>query len=883
MFGHWVQGHHAGGSQHTKNNNDNPSTVDTINKEQRTHLARRLEHLYETYMVLFERIRASVKGDRDEILPLVANARYFHVELLEELGRLDRDGVKARVHGLDHDQIRNKLGVCEHHVSDWEFWNACWNSLCRVISRWDYATSRLFIVLPSDLNSWVDSDTSTHQFRLYFICENCKSDGDTGGLPQYVHLSNHPGYKLRRQQEFFQVYGDYVLRVLEMVGYGHSNEAYEIPSLDTFRILWHYDPHITGSRISKDSIELLIDKAIGYLQDLSLPEWKSRPWLTRSQSAAIKSYLDVEEGDNAEGNLHRYINNGQHVYWKCRAHYHRYAKYDPVERLTEYVCSHGGQVNMQQATLNIDLGSAEMAETFRNILFGTSHKFNLSIKLSWAPTRSYVESFFLRIAETGIVVLEIDGITVDIHPQDHVRYMSDLIADGVTQKSNIKLVRLLNYPRPNEQCLYTNKFAIQTSCPPTRSAYDWAEFWSDLIAFGDIVSKTRFSLHCEAAARELRLALVRNGFPEIPNIAVYDEDWHGVFSLMEGAFVEVHSNNMLLPEAVALSKSIRVLTQYLLTDEFDQEFYDTVQANTGLQEINIATHARNILLQIEHISKVRYISAHPLRLTLIDRMDDSYGRDHGRVVVQVDVARLTQETLESFNILQWNCDHVSFPLSDCFASFLDFAMQQRPSSLTSFTLNISALSRTGLSSVQNALRLSRLQHLCIFCSPVVLTRRSSSVTKILDSVPWSTLKSLVLFGSNIDEWIKLWPPNFSPRLLSLAMHGSGSAPLELSHTSVLFLYRLIYLSPLEDVVFENVQPWDKQDWDLITDILDLSLLRTFRVYSGDCVRPVSCVEAVEKDEPEREQVTDRPSWLKRELKKLKQKWLGRLGRFRCFS
>ncbi|KFH74116.1 hypothetical protein MVEG_01329 [Podila verticillata NRRL 6337] len=755
VFSHRVQGRHAVKSQYTQNTNDNPSTIDALDKEQHTHLARRLEHLYETYMVLFERIKASIKCDRDEVLPLVANARYFHVELLEELGRLDRDGVKALVHGLNHDQIRNKLGVCEHHVSDWEFWNACWNSLSRVVSRWDYATSRLFVVLPSDLDSWVDTDPSTHQFRLHFICENCKSDGNSGGLPQYVHLSNHPGYKFRRQQEFFQEYGDYVLRVLEMVEYGHSNVVYEIPSLDTFKILWQCDSGITGSRLCKDSIGPLIDKAIGYLQGLSPPEWKSRPWLTRSQSAAIKSYLDVQEGDNAEGNLHRCINNGQHVYWKCRAHYHRYTKYDPVERLTKYVCSHGGQVNMQQATFSIDLGSAEMADTFRNLLLSTSHKFNISITLSWAPTRSYVESFFSKIAKTGIVILEIDGITVDIHPQDHVHYMTDLIANGVTQKSNIKLVRLLNYPRPNEQCLYSNKFAIQTTCPPTQSTSDWVEFWSDLIAFGDIVSKTRFSLHCEAAARELQLALARNGFPVIFNIAVYDEDWHGVFSLMEGAFVEVHSFNMLLPEAVAPSKSLRVLTQYLLTDEFDQQFYDTIQTNIGLQEITIATYARNILLQIELVSKARCISANPLRLTLIDRMDDDHGRDHGRVVAQVDIAEHIQETPDSFHILQWDCDHVASPISDYFASFLDFTIQQCPSALTSFTLDISILTPTGLSSVENSLRLSRLEHLSIFCRAITPTH-SSSVAQVLASVPWSTLKSLVLFG-NLDRLLWALP------------------------------------------------------------------------------------------------------------------------------
>lgn len=36
----------------------------------------------------------------------------------------------------------------------------------------DQPVSTLFVVLPSDLDSWDDNDPSIHHFRIYFLCND---------------------------------------------------------------------------------------------------------------------------------------------------------------------------------------------------------------------------------------------------------------------------------------------------------------------------------------------------------------------------------------------------------------------------------------------------------------------------------------------------------------------------------------------------------------------------------------------------------------------------------------------------------------------------------------------------------------------------------------
>lgn len=104
--------------------------------------------------------------------------------------------------------------------------------------------------------------------------------------------------------------------------------------------------------------------------------------------------------------------------------------------------------------------------------------------------------------------------------------------------------------------------------------------------------------------------------------------------------------------------------------------------------------------------------------------------------------------------LHWVCDRAFSQLSDYRASFLDVASHQHPSALTMFTLDMSRLTCHGLSFVRNIHCRSCLDHLVIMCTLFELDL-SDSVAQVLDVVSWFTLKSLVLSGTNLNEWIEI--------------------------------------------------------------------------------------------------------------------------------
>ncbi|KAG0028245.1 hypothetical protein BGZ81_004913 [Podila clonocystis] len=334
-------------------------------------------------MTLHKLIELNVECDRDTFRQILVNTRYHHSILGEEIKRLEEAGFTAQADGIGPDQIVEELRVCDVQGSEWDYRNTC-RCILYLDNRWDFATSSLFIVLPADLDSWDDMDPSTHHFRLYFLCDVWLRDG-------------------------------------------LKDRNYGIPALDPQTFLWDCDPMVLG-KVSEDNIIRLVDKAIAYLQELSPPRWSSKLELTRAQSAKIKEYLVVQDGD-VGGGLHRRL-----------------------EVMEGFVHSRGGHLDFQKATLRVELESAIAAEQFRIILKDTKHRFDISVKLSWKASQSDIEQLCYNIANTKAFVLEIDGVTLDAHPQDQVQHMCDLFGN-IIQQDRLRFISLLNYPRPLEQCL----------------------------------------------------------------------------------------------------------------------------------------------------------------------------------------------------------------------------------------------------------------------------------------------------------------------------------------------------------------------------------------------------------------------------------------------
>ncbi|KAF9385436.1 hypothetical protein CPC16_007978, partial [Podila verticillata] len=226
---------------------------------------------------------------RDTFLQIFGNAEYHLSKLLKHLELMREIRIKIEVDEKLEDQILDEIQEYQQNASVCEYQSACSEILksSGFLKSSGSPTPRRFLVLPADLSSWEDSDPTTHQFRLYFLCDTLSNDTNQSGLPQHWrywnlfnhpeynfdrpqhwHLSNHPGYSLDRPQKFFQVFGGLTLTMLKMVRQGASMEESIIPPLDTFEILWNVDSKIIGNRITKDTIRSLIDKSISYLQAL---------------------------------------------------------------------------------------------------------------------------------------------------------------------------------------------------------------------------------------------------------------------------------------------------------------------------------------------------------------------------------------------------------------------------------------------------------------------------------------------------------------------------------------------------------------------------------------------------------------------------------------
>lgn len=132
--------------------------------------------------------------------------------------------------------------------------------------------------------------------------------------------------------------------------------------------------------------------------------------------------------------------------------------------------------------------------------------FDITLKLNWEATRLRVKKRCVDIDNTGTVVLEIDGITLDIHPHSHKRHLYNYISDFILLSTTLQQVTLLNYSRPQEQCIHFRRCSIQSPLSPTCFLPEWVELKSDL-KFSELVAVSKVATDGNKAMKELGLAL----------------------------------------------------------------------------------------------------------------------------------------------------------------------------------------------------------------------------------------------------------------------------------------------------------------------------------------------------------------------------------------
>ncbi|KAG0333729.1 hypothetical protein BG000_008930, partial [Podila horticola] len=215
-----------------------------------------LKDLFDTCIQLYQHLEKTAGNEIEPFRQAAANTRYYHSMLMEEIEMLHTAGINTQADGKGLKQMLEEVCALEQQVPQWTYQVTCGSMIYEASYQWDFSTSLFFIVLPSDLDSWDELNPSTHRFRLYYMCDNWDHANALDDMPQHMHLSNHPGYSLKRQKEFFHIYGDYVLRVLQMIKHGYSGGPQEIPPLDPLKFLWNCDPDIIGSHVTNEMPDL---------------------------------------------------------------------------------------------------------------------------------------------------------------------------------------------------------------------------------------------------------------------------------------------------------------------------------------------------------------------------------------------------------------------------------------------------------------------------------------------------------------------------------------------------------------------------------------------------------------------------------------------------
>lgn len=100
-------------------------------------------------------------------------------------------------------------------------------------------------------------------------------------------------------------------------------------------------------------------------------------------------------------------------------------------------------------------------------------------------------------------------------------------------------------------------------------------------------------------------------------------------------------------------------------------------------------------------------------------------------------------------------------------------------------------------------------------------------------------------GDSINGWIRLLTPAAAPRLEMLFISGEESVSQILSHSSVLFVQRLVSMNLFLGISIENIPLQDKQDWVSIVQSLDPARLKTLHLYGKSHSQFLSASDVVD--------------------------------------
>ncbi|KAG0338126.1 hypothetical protein BG000_004528 [Podila horticola] len=722
------------------------------------------------------------------LLQAMATREYYHGVLLDRLESYNNDDsvVRSEVEKMQQELSILNEGMHRHQLHHLGKCQAVMETSSHCLQ---YSASHLFLLLPEDLELWDDMDPGTHAFRLYFLCDS-RSSLITNIQPQHIHISKHQGYALDRQQEFLQLYGQYALTLLEMVKQGFSQNAYNVPSVDSAEILSLCHQASAHHSLTQDNIVTLVDKAIAYIRKVPLDGLPWKPVLDPHETRHIRSFLCVETGDNALGGLCRtvYKSPGTPTRWLCDAHSQEYAS---TRKLKKFVDTHGGTIDWQSGIVCIQLDSPSQAAGFiQELQIASNFTADVAIRLAWYATRSEIRGILLSTAKTGTVVLHLDGPTVNDQSQSFFQRNDDIYA-AVINTGSLQAVSLRDYPRPSEICVYLgstgdivfNVHLVNLELPQC----DLLDLQRTLDRGMHLITGPTWPPRpIDSILNAVLIKLTSSLASGIAGIDIYDQannTWHGRLRVNEGiisGLTEVSIPSKFFQDPILSHGTLQRLKVRKHDLAIKNHTHALIKLNPGLQYLEFPAQEDQALWHLGFILKTRNKSAGQLRVILLE---ESNNTEICIANVEIGVQGANDEGKPVvIDVLEWTCSHIAGGAGDTDAAILDMITLRFPPTLTSLAFDISDLTDQGLTSFQNILLQSALSHLSINCTfgPTL----ESKVCRVMKFVQWSAVSSFMLVTDDADQWVRLWDKD-----------GNIFACIEASRLQVL---RVVVNSSIED-------------------------------------------------------------------------------------
>jgi hypothetical protein len=225
---------------------------------------------------------------------------------------------------------------------------------------------RFFILLPEPTEVVGGQRPSgSLQLRIHFLCECSHAMIGKGSDAHEIHLANHPGYRLDKQEEFMREYGPPVLGMMYMVKYGVKGEGLVVPPLLGLKSATEDGDDEGDLGFIKKNIDRLIDDTITHLEEaFIIAGIDVNTFLHQkpdfSKLAQMKRYLSLEEDEEGLiGDLSQTTTQDGRCVWICSEHKREYHD-STLQCLTGIITSNGGKCSRQEYEVHIKIISSEL-------------------------------------------------------------------------------------------------------------------------------------------------------------------------------------------------------------------------------------------------------------------------------------------------------------------------------------------------------------------------------------------------------------------------------------------------------------------------------------------------------------------------------------------